>query len=68
MIVELFGGPFDGEILEIEEVEHNASCAPDCDVPEVEIHDDDLNVHATYARCAVCGMYEYIWPDDDEMA
>ena len=65
MLVELYGGPFDGERIEIEDVEHAHDCVSGCTVPVVEIENDWLGLKATYARCAICGTYEYIAPGDD---
>ncbi len=66
MIVELEGGPCDGEMLDLETVEHDDGCAPGCDVPEFLI---DLPTGAVrYARCDVCGTYNFVGDEDEDPA
>ncbi len=62
MIVELRGGPCDGEWMDLDEVEHDEECAPGCDVPEFLI--DLPTGPVRYARCPCCDTYEYVPPDE----
>ncbi len=64
-LVELRGGPLDGQMTDLDAVEHNEECAPGCDVPELVIELPTGPV--LYARCAECGTYDYVEDDEEEV-
>jgi hypothetical protein len=67
-LVELVGGPFDGEMIDTDTVCHDAGCTLDHPLDSLEIESYTCDLHATYVRCDLCGVYEYVDLGDEEDA